>query len=686
MRKKLAVITLNLNYANFLYKQLRQLFKDNIEIVAYSYEVEPITRLTDADLYIITVSSLYHMVKKYIPKGKKVIIPSNTITKSQYEQIISIPSGTSVMVVNDTYESTIQTITLFHNLGINHLDFIPYYTGMKNVPDIDIAITPGESLLIPSRVKQIIDIGNRTIDADSLTEIAISLDLKHLLNEDYFKEYLQNIKIVKSSLISLFDKANILEDQLLSLLNIMDDGIIIIDSSGTVCACNHKALTILGKENSIMDEDITKIIPQIPEKDFFPTNTETKNKLIKINNDTISIKFVPVISSGMTSGTLIIINNFYEKEKSQHKLRTQLLGKGHKAKYTFDDIITGDDDYIQIKILAEKRARSDASVLIMGESGTGKEMFAQAIHNASARKKFPFVAVNCAAIPDNLLESELFGYEEGAFTGARKGGKIGLFEIAHNGTIFLDEIGEMNYKLQARLLRVLEEREVIRIGGDSVIPIDIRVIAATNTDLWQLVEENKFRRDLFYRLNVLPLELPPLRERKEDIQLLFEHIAKAYSHRFTLSSAAKEILYNYPWYGNVRELKNCVEYLATMEKSFIDEKDLPSMIRKKIAISVPDKALDEELSDFLSDIRFEKENYVFVLDCLYTSYINKLRVGRRSILKLALEKEIILTEAQIRKILGKLELYGLAMLSNGKGGGTAITTLGVKALKLLKSA
>ena len=147
------------------------------------------------------------------------------------------------------------------------------------------------------------------------------------------------------------------------------------------------------------------------------------------------------------------------------------------------------DNYVQIKILAEKRAKSDASVLITGESGTGKEMFAQAIHNASRRKRFPFVAVNCAAIPDNLLESELFGYEEGAFTGARRGGKIGLFEIAHNGTIFLDEIGEMNYNLQARLLRVLEEREVMRIGSDSIIPIDIRIITATNTDLWKLVEE-----------------------------------------------------------------------------------------------------------------------------------------------------------------------------------------------------
>ena len=206
---------------------------------------------------------------------------------------------------------------------------------------------------------------------------------------------------------------------------------------------------------------------------------------------------------------MIIINNFYEKEKNQHKLRTQLLGKGHKAKHTFDDIITVNDDYIKIKILAEKRAKSDASVLITGESGTGKEMFAQAIHNASRRKRFPFVAVNCAAIPDNLLESELFGYEEGAFTGARRGGKIGLFEIAHNGTVFLDEIGEMNYNLQARLLRVLEEREVMRIGGDSIIPIDIRIITATNTDLWKLVEENKFRRDLFYRLNVLPWNFLP---------------------------------------------------------------------------------------------------------------------------------------------------------------------------------
>ncbi len=198
-------------------------------------------------------------------------------------------------------------------------------------------------------------------------------------------------------------------------------------------------------------------------------------------------------------------------------------------------------------------------MLIVGETGTGKELFAHAIHHASQRRAWQFVTVNCAALPESLLESELFGYEEGAFTGARRGGKPGLFELAHKGTVFLDEIGEMDLNLQTRLLRVLESREVMRIGGDSMIHIDIRVIAATNKDLWKLVEEGKFRRDLYYRLNVLPIQVPPLRERPGDILFIFDHLMRPLGMDLALAPETKELLVRHPWPGNVRELKNCVE-------------------------------------------------------------------------------------------------------------------------------
>ena len=682
MSNKVALITDFSNYANYQCQQLQKLFKNHIELTAYSYDVETINQPIDAKLIVTSLPYLYYMVKKYISKDTSVITLSHTITNSQYEQIIRIPSGTQVMVVNNRPETTIETIVLFHHLGIDHLDFVPFYPQMKNVPKLDIAITPGEAHRVPNCVKQIVDIGHRVVDADTITEIAMKLNLEHLLNEDYFLEYFKSIKIIKNSLTSLFDKTNIIESRLLSLLNIIDDGIIVTNNDGIICACNEKALSILGEKNSIIDEKITSIIPQIQFKKVLKTSVDTGYDLIKLNGYNISIKLVPVITAGRPSGILVIINRFDEKEKSQYKLRSQLLGKGHKAKYTFENIISRDSAFIKMKIWAEKRAKSDTTVLITGDSGTGKEMFAQAIHNASKRKDYPFVAINCAALPESLLESELFGYEEGAFTGAKKSGKFGLFELAHKGTIFLDEIGEMSNNLQARLLRVLEEREVMRIGGDSVIHVDIRIIAATNRNLWNLIEEGKFRKDLYYRLNVLPIYLPPLSERKDDILLLFEHFKKTMDIEFTLSYEVENIFYNYPWYGNVREIKNCVEYLASLDKDLIEEKDIANIIKRQLVDSTTDNEYDKELSSFISAIRLEKDIYGFVLKCLYTSYKNKQRVGRRSILKVAQDGDVFLTEAQIRKVLNILEFYGLVRLSNGRGG-TTITALGIKALQLL---
>jgi len=237
---------------------------------------------------------------------------------------------------------------------------------------------------------------------------------------------------------------------------------------------------------------------------------------------------------------------------------------------------------------ARKYARVDSTVLIRGETGTGKELFAQSIHNESARASFPFVAINCAAVPESLLESELFGYEEGAFTGARRGGKQGLFEQAHKGTIFLDEIGEMSITLQSRLLRVLEEREVMRVGGDRIIPIDVRVIAATHVNLLEAISSGGFREDLYYRLNKLALEVPPLRHRLADIPLFCTHFLDRYGKRHggqakTLTPEAVGIFQSYSWPGNVRELQSIIERLVVcVESGVIDSRDVQSLMHDEL--------------------------------------------------------------------------------------------------------
>ncbi len=251
------------------------------------------------------------------------------------------------------------------------------------------------------------------------------------------------------------------------------------------------------------------------------------------------------------------------------------------TRYTLDSIIGKSPAISALKLEARRAASNNLPVLISGESGTGKELFAQAIHHASSRKLYPFVRINCAAIPKDLLESELFGYEKGAFTGAGPGGKPGKFELANNGTIFLDEIGDLPLEMQPKLLRAIEDHEFERVGGTRIIRTDLRVVAATNQNLEQMLADGRFRRDLFYRLNVMPLHIPPLRERKKDILhiaqwMLRQMAAEANIPEVRLDKEAQKALQNQEWHGNVRELSNVLERtMSTLEGSTIRLKDLP---------------------------------------------------------------------------------------------------------------
>jgi transcriptional regulator with PAS, ATPase and Fis domain len=265
-------------------------------------------------------------------------------------------------------------------------------------------------------------------------------------------------------------------------------------------------------------------------------------------------------------GAIIAFQDITRIQEIEANIRNKVLAKKMNAKYTFTDILGNSSAMHEAKRISQEISQVDATVLISGESGTGKELFAQSIHNQSHRKNGPFVAVNCAALPPNLLESELFGYVEGAFTGATKKGKQGLFEMAHHGTIFLDEISEMDKYGQSRLLRVLQEKQVMRLGDDKYIPVDVRIIAATNKNLKQLVDEGVFRQDLFYRLKVLTILLPPLRKRLGDIKTLAEYFLALYNHRhnrkINLSPDAVSYLNAYDWPGNIRELMHFIERLV----------------------------------------------------------------------------------------------------------------------------
>ncbi|SHJ63315.1 regulatory protein, Fis family [Paramaledivibacter caminithermalis DSM 15212] len=320
----------------------------------------------------------------------------------------------------------------------------------------------------------------------------------------------------------------------------------------------------------------------------------------------------------------------FKEIKKVRKLANKIMGR--QAIYTFDKIIGRNKEFLQTMEFAKKIADSKSTILIMGESGTGKEIFAQSIHNHSNRCEEPFIALNCGAIPKNLIESELFGYEEGAFTGAKRGGQPGKFEIADGGTLFLDEIGEMPIDMQTRLLRVIEESTVNRIGSTDEIYINVRIIAATNKDLTEEVKKGNFRKDLFYRLNVLPLRLPPLRKRKDDIPLLIEYFMDRISKRLnkkkvSISDAHMNRLMKYEWPGNVRELENFIELVINTEYIPID------MNRNETRLEIK-QILDNNNNVCYKLEHVEKEHIIKVLrKCKgnITLAARKLGIGRNTL-------------------------------------------------------
>jgi transcriptional regulator with PAS, ATPase and Fis domain len=378
------------------------------------------------------------------------------------------------------------------------------------------------------------------------------------------------------------------------ILDSLYDGVLIADSNNIVRYINpaYKRIT------QVEDEDVLNMsLHQVRPGARLPSVIKSGKKLLgiprKVGNIEYVVNMVPIKENDNIIGGISILNEVNDIHKLSEELRQsnstiQKLENHMKsierARYSFKDIISVDSNSINMKNLAVRIAGTDSNVLITGESGTGKELYAHSIHNASHRHDGPFIAVNSATFDSNLLESELFGYEEGAFTGSKKGGKIGLFELANGGTLFLDEISEMNFNLQAKLLRVLQENRIRRIGGLKEINIDVRIITATNKDLEKMISNHEFREDLFYRISIFPMHILPLRERKEDILPLIEFfiskIAYKMKRSISISPEVRDILYNYSWPGNIRELRNTMEFAANMTDDYIIKGDhLPKIIQ-----------------------------------------------------------------------------------------------------------
>lgn len=455
--------------------------------------------------------------------------------------------------------------------------------GYENVVyDVENIAAIYETTLVPIVMHRYESIEEKTLKIENIIKsvdyivgdaVSCQIATKYGIKSSLIESSSNSIMFALSEAKKILEAIDSEKKRLQELKTILDhsrEGIVLLDNESKIKYMNQYARKFLNiKLDDIKNVEVKHIFQNVSIEEKLVKGEEIVDELIDCNHKPILFSMIPIKKDEEIFSIIIAFQDAGNIQNQEEKIREKLYLKGHITQYTFDDIIGNNYRIIQCIKTAKIYAKNVTNVLLMGETGTGKELFAQSIHSFGERKNKPFVAVNCGAVPDNLLESELFGYVEGAFTGAKKGGKIGMFELAHKGTLFLDEISEIGMDLQVKLLRVLQERKVMRLGGEKLIPVDVRIIAATNKNLLKMVRENNFREDLYYRLNVLVLKIPPLRERVDDIPFFVEYFLEKYCtlnnlplKRITEDSI--KMLQKYSWRGNVRELENYIERLVVL--------------------------------------------------------------------------------------------------------------------------
>jgi PAS domain S-box len=521
--------------------------------------------------------------KAAIDNGAQIVI-SRGGTAIAIRQRLNIPVVEVVVSGYDLMRAINYAKRFSSKIGVVGFKNIVYgVSTLKELMDIDIT-----ELVVNSNEdmeKVMADIDDKGIEMIVGDAIAVRVASAHglltaLVNSG--KESIaQAIKEAHQAL-EILENERARTEEIKTIISYVRDGIVALDESGRVKLINQRAEKILRVSAAdVVGHKAAEKIPGLLMDKVIKNGLPVLEEVNHTSSGIIVQNIVPLINQGKVIGAVSTFQEASKLQKAEEKVRRELYLKGNKAYYTFNNIDTKNEKMMRLIDQAKKFAPVDSTVLINGESGTGKEILAQSIHNASLRCREPFVAINCAALPETLLESELFGYEEGAFTGAKKGGKVGLFEMAHKGTLFLDEVGDLPLSLQARLLRVLQEKVVRRLGGDKVIPVDVRIVAATNKNLLDEIKKGSFRGDLFYRLNVLFLNLPNLKERICDIPLLSNIFVKKTAKKLgcmeaKISDEVIDEMQRYSWPGNIRELENLIERLSVIKcGEMITAGDLP---------------------------------------------------------------------------------------------------------------
>ena len=662
--KRLIVIAIAEKIANYHCGELKSFFDDEIQIDYITALDDNIKVINQYNMIMITTYTILDKIMPYVNETCKIFKIVKNINPKGIEKINRIPYGSEALVVNVGPKTVSESIYLIYSYGRTDLELHPYYPGIEKYKELDYILTQGELEIVPQYGGEVVDLYNTTIDTRIFLEIIsyFNLDnkkfLRKLMNRTSIKsESVDGVSFVISERYMLDNIINVLFENL-------KEGVLIYNSGGVVTSSSDSVQKLLAKsKQNILGKKIIEVLPVELDHIF---GSESVESMIKVNHDPMICNIMPKMTVGNNDYGLVILKKFNDAEMKMHIYKKELIDKGHVSKYRLDDIVGSSSAIQKIKNIAVRMAKSNSTVLIMGESGTGKELFAHVIHNNSKRSKEQFVAVNCSAIPENLLESEVFGYEDGAFTGAKKGGKRGLFEIANGGSLFLDEIAEIPLHLQNRLLRVLQEKEIMRVGGNTIINIDVRIIAATNINLKKQVEDGKFRKDLYYRLSVLPITIPPLRQRGEDVIEIFNRLLADRRVKLQLDEVVHRFFLSYNWDGNVRELSNCIEYLLNLQKSVIGMADLPDNMK-----------INQKFVEWTNQIPINKEPIEeLMLRIIYERSAKGKKTGRKSISAELGRKKIYMSEQEVRKELIRLQKCGCVEIALGRSG-TKITEKGL---------
>ncbi|WP_338776648.1 sigma 54-interacting transcriptional regulator [Metabacillus sp. FJAT-52054] len=666
---KLFLVTGTEQTRKALHGQLLELFNELISIESFSIDEGLPDTFAEGPI-LISSPDLKKELEPFVTCDSEILEAIRTINVEKLETLLLLPEGSKVLVVSDTLESAAELIHQLIELGIQHVEFVPFKKG-ETTFDADLILSPGEMIHAPIHSAPKLDIGVRLIGSPTIQELANRFELSYLnsiLTERQMKHAVSQQRLLTEAKTS----ALAAEKNLRLVVDHVSEGVIGVSASGVITAFNSvcesifqldradvagKAIQLSGLDQDVISYIVTGIEPF---------------QLFSING------MEAAIYRNETNGIITATISRVSKASEINSAAAEWAKKGFTAKYTFDQIIGSHLSMLDTIGTAKKLALSELPVLIEGETGTGKELFAQAIHNGSGRRSGPFVAVNCSALSASLFESELFGYEAGAFTGAQKGGKKGLFEQANGGTLFLDEIGDISGDLQASLLRVLQEKEIRRVSGTQNIAVDVRIVAATNMNLREKMADGDFRADLFYRLNVFSIQIPPLRERKSDIPILAEEFLKRNRAVTRMDSKVMDMLMKEEWEGNVRELKNSIDYmLAVSDGKTIQLHDLPGKTVKK------QKKKEKEAAPLQLTL-MDKQEFVFILETIRISNENGEPASRRIISEISKAGSHPLTAQQVRHRLDFLEKHSYVTKGRGRAG-TKITLEGMDFLHSLKS-